>query len=301
MRVMNAIKVKDDRHYQSLLTNPLYMIQEKLKGIRGTINTSTNEKFKFITRGGHDKSYQIPHITKSSYSKVIHDCIFDGELYCEGMEDEILSGYVNRNERSPELIDAKFYIFDILKWGDFILINRTLQQRLTILESIKEYANLGKMEIIPWEGGTIQTKIKFIEALHDKGSEGVMFKNLNSPYSIKETGSNRPANTWYKQKFGTDTYDVIILGFTDAKEGKYYGQIGAVVYGQYKDGKLIEIGQCSGMSDLVRNDMTMYPSAYLGSIMEVEATERNPVSGALIEPRYKCIRRDKTPEECQWI
>jgi ATP-dependent DNA ligase len=301
MRVMNAIKVKDDRHYQSLLNNPLYIIQEKLKGIRGTIDTSKNEEFKFITRGGHDKSYQIPHITKSSYSKVILNCIFDGELYCEGMEDEVLAGYVNRNEQSPELVDAKFYIFDILKWGDFYLINKPLQQRLTILESIKEYANLGKMEIIPWENGTIFAKIKFIDTLYDKASEGVMFKNLNSLYSTYEKGDNRPAHRWYKHKFSTDTYDVIILGFTDAKEGKYYGQIGAVVYGQYKDGKLIEIGQCSGMSDSVRLHMTNNPDYYLGEVMEVEATERNEVSGALIEPRFKRLRDDKKQEECQWI
>jgi ATP-dependent DNA ligase len=79
----------------------------------------------------------------------------------------------------------------------------------------------------------------------------------------------------------------------------YNGWIGAIRYGMYRDGQLIELGQTSGMSEAVREELTTNGDSYIGTVMEVEAFEQLP-SGAFRHPRFMRFRDDKRPEECTW-
>jgi ATP-dependent DNA ligase len=78
----------------------------------------------------------------------------------------------------------------------------------------------------------------------------------------------------------------------------FHGWIGAVTFGKYdKDGKLVELGYCSGLSDALRADMSENPEKFVGECMEISAMERTK-DGFYRHPQFSRLRPDKNPEEC---
>jgi hypothetical protein len=80
----------------------------------------------------------------------------------------------------------------------------------------------------------------------------------------------------------------------------YHGWPGAITFGQYKDGKLIEVGNTSGIKDNLRKDFAENPESFIGRVIEVGAMERIKKTNALREPRLIAVRPewDKQPHEC---
>ena len=131
-------------------------------------------------------------------------------------------------------------------------------------------------------------KTKFYKEVIREGGEGVMAKDLSSPYLSKRSDS------WRKIK-EVDTYDFVILGFTQGK-GRHSKRVGAIVYGVYEEGKLIPLGKSSGMTDEERNDMVRNPQKYIGKVAEFDAQELTK-DLAMRFPRFRQLRLDKNPKE----
>ena len=118
-----------------------------------------------------------------------------------------------------------------------------------------------------------------------------MVKRLDAAY----VQGGRPANNWLKVKKSA-TFDCVVMGFSQGK-GKYNTQIGAVRFGQYLNGKLIELGQASGMTDADRALMSKYPERYLHKVVMIKGMERLK-SGAIRHPQFSRMRSDKLPKDC---
>ncbi len=138
----------------------------------------------------------------------------------------------------------------------------------------------------------------------EHGFEGLVHKRLASlyvpGYISNDTVRIRGSKDWIKQKKKRE-FDVVILRFTDARfgrTGQFDGMVGAVVFGQYKNGELVEIGQASGFDVATRQDMTDHPEKYIGKVAVVEAQERSSARDRLRHAQYKGLRDDKRPEEC---
>lgn len=262
--------------------------------------------------------------------------IFDCEAMAPGMDSATISGHINALDgRDNSFI--YFKVFDLLQEGSIDITNLDWKfRRMKLTQLFDELAMVfasasittSKKETYPvvdiddkFEHGlfrmtkyTIRNKEDFHNEIIARKGEGTMWKNINAKY--KEGA--RPANTWYKWK-KQDTADVVICGFTDGK-GKYVGQIGAVKYAEFlteeeimtlgvkkkhiehmfKDGKdyyLVEIGQCSGMTDAQRVDFSQNQGAYLNRVIEVEYMERTS-KGAFRHPRFVQMRDDKTTQDC---
>ena len=93
------------------------------------------------------------------------------------------------------------------------------------------------------------------------------------------------------------TFDCVVMGFTKGK-GKFNTRIGAVIFGQYVNGKLIELGQTSGMTDSMRHDMSLHPHKFVGKVITIKGMERLR-SGAIRHPIFVAIS-DKNPAQCCW-
>jgi ATP-dependent DNA ligase len=124
--------------------------------------------------------------------------------------------------------------------------------------------------------------------------------------------------------------DVVIVDFTKGR-GKYAGKIGAIVYAQWvpidkatelklkpapnypmmhtttDDGRKLSfvlsiVGQTSGITDDLREDMTLHPDHYLGNVMKIEAVSRYD-SGFFRHPQFKALRvaGDKSSADCIWM
>ena len=120
-----------------------------------------------------------------------------------------------------------------------------------------------------------------------------MLKRLDAEY----VQGGRPANNWYKAK-KSSTFDCVVMGFTRGK-GKYNSTIGAVVFGQFVDGNLVELGQDSGMTDHIRKQMGINPDSFIGKVVLIQGMERLK-SGAIRHPRFIEMRDDKCPQDCIW-
>lgn len=79
----------------------------------------------------------------------------------------------------------------------------------------------------------------------------------------------------------------------------FYGWAGSLKLGAYKDGKLVEIGNLSGITDEVKENWR----DYVGKVVEVTAMEimTNQQGGyGLRHPKLCNVRDDKVPTECTW-
>ena len=78
----------------------------------------------------------------------------------------------------------------------------------------------------------------------------------------------------------------------------YNGWAGSLKLGAYKDGKLVEIGNLSGVTDEVKENW----KDYIGKVAEITAMEiMTSESGyGLRHPKLCNFRSDKSPTECTW-
>lgn len=77
------------------------------------------------------------------------------------------------------------------------------------------------------------------------------------------------------------------------------GWIGAIIFGVWKDGKLVEVGRTSGMDEATRKLISDDKEGYKGKVIEVEAQGIiNKGTGSLQHPRFIQFRPDKNSEMC---
>ena len=153
---------------------------------------------------------------------------------------------------------------------------------------------------------------QFIDFLKE-GKEGLIIKDINGIYEQKRS------KAFIKMK-AHKTFDVVIMGYDEPTKEytgkeldkweyfdgntpvtKYYyqGWIGAIVFGVWKDGKLIEVGRTSGMDETTRETLSLNREHYLGAVIEVEAQGIiDKDKGSLQHPRYIMMRPDKNSEQC---
>jgi ATP-dependent DNA ligase len=121
--------------------------------------------------------------------------------------------------------------------------------------------------------------------------EGSVYKRFGSSYP------NGRSYDWLKRK-AVYTEDVIVMGATEGN-GKFAGLIGALVFGQYIDGKLTQIGQCSGMTDEARAVITLTLPVLVAKRQVFEIVHNGVMSQlGYRHPNFVRFRDDKRPEEC---
>ncbi len=99
----------------------------------------------------------------------------------------------------------------------------------------------------------------------------------------------------------TKTYESYSNGeiLTPVTKNWFYGWAGSWKLGAYKDGKLVQIGSLSGLTDEMKENW----KDYVGKVCEVSAmeTSENQEGGkGLRHPKLICIRDDKSAEECTY-
>jgi ATP-dependent DNA ligase len=178
--------------------------------------------------------------------------------------------------------------FDCLFWKGTDLRARSLRERANYLDQVLDYWKNSYASRIQRSVGA--NKKRFYEATVATGGEGVVLKHLLHAYG----------NTmqWVKVKHNL-TADVIVMGYEDGL-GKYAGQIGSIIFGQYvqqpgtRTFTLTKMGACSGIDDALRAEITKKPTKHYGQVMEIKHYGREP-TGAFRHPQFKRWRPDKQP------
>ena len=299
---MNAQGVKDEAHLKQLLNDDHYVAQQKLDGCRAVAHITTTGLRIFSRSAGVadptkplEKTSSLPHLAALKFPEMV-GTILDCEILASGLDSAQLSGTIHKNELSNDNRLVKLYVFDILRFLGKDLTEKTLHERLGFLLTAKTRIYSKDIIYLPYAYST-EEKEALYKSVLAKGGEGIMLKRLDATYVL----GGRPANNWYKAKKSM-TIDAVILGFTTGK-GKYNTQIGAVKFGQYVDTPkgwiLKELGQASGMTDTIRQDMSLHPQKYLSRVVVIKGMERLK-SGAIRHCQFVKIRSDKNRSQCRW-
>jgi bifunctional non-homologous end joining protein LigD len=289
-----------------------YILEPKFDGFRLVAQVGIGV-VDFYTREGKKQNGKLPHIEKELLELWPAGTVLDGEITAMTAEDE--EGHVKMNfeyvqsvmlslpERAVEVQDKDrpltYSIFDVMQVGDNDLRGETLLTRKGLLDEhhmILDWRHTTLAPIFPCQQYVV-------DACLEKGFEGCVAKKKSSLYGYTAKG-------WAKIK-PQKLIDAVVLGFTEG-EGKYTGQIGAMIFGQPRehghasddvviDGVVYTVrGQCSGMTDDVRLTMTDHSSAMVGTVVEIKHHGLMHGGVKFRHPQFSRFRPDKPLHEVRW-
>lgn len=298
---------------EGLWDSPDYIAEVKLMGERmilqfgvtdagePVISLSTRSASNFHPDTPIDITHRWPQLQRLK-GLLPEGTILDGEGFSPIRREEEIAGLFNYRSDKPMPDDMKLVVFDCLQYGATNIEQQTWEYRRHLME---EAVNILNSPLVEFAAYTLDNKRAFFDMILASGGEGVVLKHTKGQYFQ----GKKPANIWVKAK-KKDTFDCVILGYKEAKPGKYSGLIGSVDLGQYKRSELpvgglyeytlVKVCNSSGITDDVRRELSANREAYLGRVVVVDAYERVPNSVTLKQPRIKSIRPEgsKSPTEC---
>jgi DNA ligase 1 len=202
-----------------------------------------------------------------------------------------------RRKEDVDALDSVFNVFDIIPADDWTrgYWNAQLHKRVGILEKLRPvFDNMKNVELLPHvdvdldsdEGRSVFKR--YSNDMVVAGFEGIMIKDINSPYECKRNTS------WLKWK-PTITVDLTVVNIEEGT-GRNEGRLGALVCEGVDDGKTIRVNVGSGYSDSDRDDYWTNSNVVIGRTAEVLAdaiTQNQDGSYSLRFPRFVRFRDDK--------
>jgi bifunctional non-homologous end joining protein LigD len=206
-----------------------WTVQRKYDGIRAIITVLNNEYF-IETRTGQDVTHRFPELhpnfTHTPY-------IIDGEICCfDDYGFTAFQAIQKRTQRDALINDfaakypATFVAFDTLSIDALDVMHHPLHERMDYLSHF--VTPDGHFIKVPSE----QTDQLIPQVCESMGWEGLVYKNLHSPYQAGKRGSD-----WQKFKFLKHGY-YWVVGFTHGmgRRQEYFGALvlADLVAGRYK-------------------------------------------------------------------
>jgi DNA ligase-1 len=256
---------------------------------------------------------------------------------------------LGRKKVSAELmrrVPVVYLVFDVLYAGDELLLERPLRERMRILDELlaerskgvnhrghggtQRKTKAGEQSLLVWGEGEEDETVRVIRApsalaatpeevealftaAQARGNEGLMIKDLESPYT-----PGRRGKSWLKMKRELATLDVIVTA-VEYGHGKRIGVLSDYTFAVRDGERLVNIGKAySGLTDVEIGEMTKWFLEHTvddqGFRREVEPkivlevafnnvmkSDRHESGYALRFPRIVRLRLDKSPDEADTI
>ncbi|AUG88385.1 DNA ligase [Vibrio phage Vp_R1] len=218
----------------------LYGAQIKWDGVFG-MAVKTGDKLAYFGRTG--KMLKNLHKLEEAFPDT-RDGVFIGELTCQDMSLEQLSGCIQPNRVAGLSEDEESLFEASLKFNmhDFIHIDDLVEgeSSLSYLERYKLLGNIFANEFFDEEPFSV-CELKFLDLSQiqefarkciEEGHEGVVIKHLDAPWKAGHKG-------WHSMKIvrGVD-YDLLCIGYEEGT-GKYTGKVANLLF-LWKDGKVVK-------------------------------------------------------------
>ncbi len=327
-------------------------VEDKYDGIRAQAHVADGE-VKFFSRTRDEITESFPELP-DTLAGLPQDAILDGEIvaweYATGRARpfSVLQQRLGRKKVSEKMLretPVAFLVFDVLYAQGEIVIDRPLRDRAQILDELLSPENL-KRTAAKRKTGT-QATLTFEEpdeiatvrafrapvfraasadeleelfsAAQGRGNEGLMIKDLNSPYTPGKRGKS-----WLKMKRELATLDVVVTA-VEYGHGKRIGVLSDYTFAVWDkdastdDARLVNIGKAySGLTDAEIAEMTKW---FLDHTLEDQGfrrvvepkivlevafnnmmqSDRHESGYALRFPRIVRLRPDKSPEDADTI
>jgi bifunctional non-homologous end joining protein LigD len=285
-----------------------WLMNPKLDGWR-LICVIEEDRVDMMTRGQKWQDGKLPYLEEALLARFPAGTILDGEICAlrEATPEERSAGRpaiindfetvasIMGSNADKAVLKAKFnrpltyHCFDLLQLGFTDFRGKPLLERLAVLKEWLAVPDDQYFQLTPYLEAT---QLNY-DALVHMGFEGAVVKRADSVYLHDRRGFG-----WTKIKHEW-TMDCAIMAFKPGR-GKNTGKVGSFIFGQMRDGKLVERGHCRGFTDAVMEEATSNPDAYIGSVIEVAHRGAYPNGITVRHPQFKRMRPDKHMSECDW-
>jgi bifunctional non-homologous end joining protein LigD len=206
--------------------DPDFLFEVKLDGFR-IIAYVQQDKVMLSSRSGLDYTRRYPSVVEA-LSGLGCDVILDGELVALNDEGKPDFDALQKNNTQNHLV---FYTFDILWYKGYSLMKLPLTERKDILSSVIDFNDVIKYSDDFDEG------ILLFELMQKQEMEGIVAKRKSSKYEPGKRGKDwLKVSTEKRQEF-------VIGGWTESDSAAPFASL---LFGYYKDGKLIYQGHAGG-------------------------------------------------------
>jgi bifunctional non-homologous end joining protein LigD len=284
----------------------LWVMEPKIDGWRIRMEVdSSMPSCETFTRTEHDATGKMFKVEFELLNTLIglKRCVFDGEVVflnqssepdfalTAGIMGSGLDVSLQKQEHYAHKGDLHYIVFDVFEFDGVDMRDQSYDTRRQALESVFWMYKYQYVKLMP----SVAPSLEMHQAFLADWGEGSILKYRGAPYEGKRT------KFWLKWKNAPDA-DVIIMGFKPG-EGKYEGQVGAIMFGQVVDGpaklNIKMRGYCSGMTDSERHWITEHQSELIGTVMAIKTFGILSNEG-FRHPQFLRFREDKDPMECDW-
>jgi DNA ligase-1 len=273
-----------------------YIAEPKLDGWRLLIHVA-DDGVHLYTRTGKSHDGSLPMIEAEVGEHLPAGTWLDGEAVAMTVKDgtvthewgTVQSVLGSSTEKAAAQSDKITYMaFDLIAHGGIDARSLPYAKRRDLLERVFEKASMNRLQLVP----QVEVTDNSLQALLAQGFEGMVIKDTAARYASGKRGAG-----WVKVK-PQDNLDAVVMGFKPGENG-FAGMVGAVIFGQHDaNGKLVEVGRCSGMNMTTRKHMTDNAEAWLGAVIEIKHMGQMP-TGGYRHPQFAKRRDDKPAGECR--
>jgi DNA ligase 1 len=325
-------------------------IEDKYDGIRAQAHVSGGE-VRFFSRTRDEVTESFPELP-DALAGLSKDAILDGEILARSYSEDgagralpfsALQQRLGRKKVSAELmrrVPVVYMVFDVLYAGDELVLEKPLRERMRILDGLLAGDRIthhrvtetqrqaqGSLVFGEDDGPVVERLIRapstrastpagieeLFTAAQTRGNEGLMIKDLASPYT-----PGRRGKSWLKMKRELATLDVVVTA-VEWGHGKRINVLSDYTFAVLDGERLVNIGKAySGLTDVEIAEMTKWFLQHTiddqGFRREVEPkivlevafnnvmkSDRHESGYALRFPRIVRLRPDKSPEEADTI
>ena len=324
-------------------------VEDKYDGIRAQVHCSKGE-VRLFSRTLDEVTASFPELVPT-LGDFAEDVILDGEIVAWRHSDDgghalpfgEIQKRLGRKQVSEKLIKevpVAYIVFDVIYDGGELTLDKPLHERVQILDRIFADAKcvaprpvLKPQGSLLWEPEVAEEGAasgwilrapsmradsprqleQYFDAAMARGNEGLMIKDINSPYL-----PGRRGRWWLKLKRELATLDVVVTA-AEFGHGKRIHVLSDYTFAVRKGEELVNIGKAySGLTDKEIAEMTEWFLAHTtsdhGHLREVEPkivlevafnaimrSDRHDSGYALRFPRIVRVRDDKLPKDIDTV